>query len=204
VWTSIIVTVDYSVPTAVTVSVWGNGILLTNEVDMGSKSFPTGTSHILGVDCPGYMDEFRIYSKKLSTDEITNIADLKMADGYRSTLLGLPNIQLLDDFDPLTHSADGDIIINDEKLLRIDPFNGVRSETFLVDIDVIFDTYTAIAPTIIKQILAEMDKVFDTESLAHTTYYYKPRYDWNGSYRLGVVKFQVEVLNALVVRPGLT
>ena len=48
-----------------------------------------------------------------------------------------------------------------------------------------------------------MDRVFDAESIAHTSYFYKPRYVWNGSYREGVIKFQVEVLNALVPRPGL-
>ena len=112
-------------------------------------------------------------------------------------------IRLLEDYEPSNNPVNGEIIIGRERLLRIDSFNGSRSETFLVDIELSFEDNTATAPTILKKKLAEIDKIFDGESMAHTSYFYKSRYDWNGSYREGVVQFQVEVLNALVTRPGL-
>lgn len=116
----------------------------------------------------------------------------------------IPSIHLLDAATPPdAHTDNGEIIIKNEKLLRIDPLNGVRSETFLVDIDIVLEDTDASSPTDLKVILSETDRVFDTESLAHTSYYYKIRYNWLGSYRLGRIKFQVEVLNALVTRPAL-
>ncbi len=115
-----------------------------------------------------------------------------------------PNIRLLDDDRPIPYDSNGDVIIGREQLLRIDQYNGIRSETFLVDIDLVYDDQSASAPTNIKLIMARLDKIFDAENINHTAYYYKPRYDWLGSYRIGVTKFQLEVLNALVTRPGLT
>lgn len=114
-----------------------------------------------------------------------------------------PNFILIDDYPPTTYSKGGDVIIGREQLLRIDQYNGIRSETFLVDINLVVEDTTTESPILIKRTMSEMDRVLDKESIDHTTYYYKVRYDWLGSYRIGVTKFQVEVLNALVTRPGL-
>ncbi len=115
-----------------------------------------------------------------------------------------PTIRLIDDDPPTAYDEGGEIIIGREQFLRIDQYNGIRSETFIVDITLSYDDVAASKPTILKRIMKEIDRVFDAESLAHTSYYYRPRYDWPGSYRAGVTRFQIEVLNALVTRPGLT
>ncbi|KKN58858.1 hypothetical protein LCGC14_0547650 [marine sediment metagenome] len=211
-WTHIFLTVAFSANSLLNVY-FDNTQVVTN-FDAGNHSFPTATNHQMG-GLTNYfinkalmtINELRVYNKILSTTERTNLYEGFNINGsgtgeWNSSTT--PNIRLLDDYSPDSHPDDGEIIIKDEQLLRIDPFNGSRSETFLVDIDVKYDDYTASAPTIIKLLLAEIDRVMDAESIAHTTYYYKPRYNWLGSYRLGVVRFQVEVLNALVVRPGLT
>lgn len=117
------------------------------------------------------------------------------------------NIQLLNDVDAeaTTFEEGGSILISREQLLRIDQHNGSRSETFLVDIAVYLDTtdWFVDTPLLLKNIVSELDRVLDVESIAHTSYFYKIRYDWLGNYHNGVINLQVEVLNALVTRPGL-
>lgn len=203
VWSHVVV-IWHWIGTTAYVDAYIDKVEIRKDDSFGVKTFPAGTSHDIHYDSDGFVDDVRFYDRKLTTTEISNLYDLKNADGTQHTLLSNPTISLLDDDTSNSFDINGEIIIGEEQLLRIGSFNGSRSETFLVDLIVRYDTLTGSTPDIIKQILKEIDRVMDAESIAHTTYFYKPRYSWNGSYRVGVVKFQVEVLNALVVRPGLT
>ncbi len=139
-----------------------------------------------------------------SASPVIHVDDITLTWSGSGSLENPPNIRLIDDDNPDSYKGDvGEIIIGEEQLLRIDFFNGIRTETFLVDMDVLKDDQSASAPTNLKIILAEIDRVFDAETFALTTYIYKSRYNWLGSYRIGVVKYQVEVSNALVTRPAL-
>jgi len=108
-----------------------------------------------------------------------------------------PNIRLKESNKPTTHSTNGEIIVEDEQLVRIDKKGQYRDETYVVKVRL---TYNSANSTIIKQMLAEIDRVLETESKAHTSYYYKFSYVWKARYKKGVINLLVEVLNADVAR----
>lgn len=203
-WTHIIWTIQYD-GSASESKVYFDDSQVGITQDLGAKTFPTDGNHLIG-KCDGFIDTFRIYNRILTSGQITNLKNLLNPDSTAYFNSIDPVIRLLDDEpDPNDRGFPiiGEIIIGEEQLLRIDPFNGSRSETFLVDIIVSYQEVTATSPERIKSIVAEIDRVMDAESIAHTTYYYRIRYNWLGSYKRGVVNLQVEVLNALVARPGL-
>ncbi len=210
-WTHIYITLDYQ-GAATIMNVWVDNVQKVTDSDKGAKAFPTSGDHYFGADATDtflatiYMDTFRIYNTVLSAGEKTNLFNLLNPDGTAYFNSIDPVIRLIDD-DPDPNDRGfpiiGEIVIGREQFLRLDPFSGYRSETFLVDIVVSYQEYTATSPARIKSIVAEIDRVLDAESLTHDTYYYKIRYDWLGSYREGVMKLQVEVLNALTIRPSL-
>jgi hypothetical protein len=211
-WTHIVYTYNY---TGDELKVYLDGVLMaTSTMSAVSSNYPS----TLAVLSLGYIegtaslqagmqvDEFRIYNKILSQNEITNLNGGLTAQGYsvlNAVSITSPNIQLLDDDYGDTAENVPDIFIGEEELLRIDPYNGTRTETFTLRINIIIENYTLKAPYLIKSTIREIDKLLDTESHNHTSYYYTTRYRWPGSFRIGKSSLLIEVKNALVTRPSL-
>ncbi len=211
-WTHIVFTLDFSGNQ----NWYADTVQIVTDSDISAKTMPTETTCYMlkSPDMVNYkpgdgnilIDDFRIYNRILSSTEITNLFNGNTASGYlilNLSSLADANIMLLDDNVGDSQENIPDIFIKQEELLRIDSFNGKRSETFTVDVTALIENYDINAPYLIKGVMREIDKLLDTESRAHTSYFYKLRYNWLGSYRIGQANLVVEVHNHLVTRPAL-
>jgi hypothetical protein len=132
---------------------------------------------------------------RIMKDPAIDLKTMLTSDFVHTNVAGLtadPNIRYLDSDPPDTYPTNGEIIINNET--GTEPLTNLsyQTERYIIDCDAVYEKVDATAPTIIKGILGEIERVFNAENLSNTrTYDWLLNYTWDGSFRVGVISFLV-------------
>lgn len=128
-------------------------------------------------------------------DELTNAGfNVDNVDGISNR----PTIRLVGEDELLYFQTGGQIIINDENLVRVEDRVQFRDEFYRVLIDLTFNTNT-ISSNILKNILSEMDsKIQTNNSSATREYYFMMSYGWEGNIALGHILIVVDAIREMV------
>ena len=109
-----------------------------------------------------------------------------------------PTIRLVGENELLYFQTGGQIIINDETLVRVEDRVQFRNEFYRVLIDLTFNTDT-ISSNTLKNILTEMDsKIQTNNNNATREYYFMISYGWEGNIALGHVLIIVDAIREMV------
>ena len=108
-----------------------------------------------------------------------------------------PDIRLLYEDHPSSHSDNGLITIGGENLNNVKETWTHRFNTFRIPITIEFDGQTD--DTKVKALLTEIQSAFDTENKTHDRdYYWRLTYSWSGLVRLSGIRAYVDAVEEWV------
>ena len=97
-----------------------------------------------------------------------------------------PVIFKIDDDPPDSHPDNGEIIITEERLTTTNQQGGYKQEIYTCVVKVTYDA--GASDTILKETVAEIDRIFNAENLSITRAYdWFITYQWPGNYIRGVM-----------------
>jgi hypothetical protein len=128
----------------------------------------------------------------LSGANLTGGADNGFLYGNVLSLTAKPSIRASTDDDPLSFPTNGEIIVQNERLLNMDTFFSHRDEFYQLRVTI---THESVETTIRKKIIEEIDRVMKVHNgLNSRSYRYSIGYDYDTNFVAGSTEMIVEMI----------
>ncbi len=128
-----------------------------------------------------------------ASEDLTSLLNSNFDHTQVTGLTADPSIRQKFESKPAAHESNGTILVGEERLLEAVTHNlFFRSEKYRIQVKIIYTEQTTDS-TVLKELLAEVQSVIDTNnSNAARTYDYKVLYHWKGRVKSGVLYLEID------------